>query len=118
MFANQYRLNNLVVIVDRNYLCCTDFTENIMPLEPFDAKWESFGWEVKRINGHCFEQIFEALDNVHAMKRNKPLVIIADTVKGYGVDFIANVPLMHGVALCGEKLNEGRRCLGPAEENP
>ena len=47
------------------------------------------------------------------MKRNKPLVIIADTVKGYGVDFIANVPLMHGVALCGEKLNEAEDAWEP-----
>ena len=115
MFAGQYRLNNLVAIVDRNYLCCTDFTENIMPLEPFAAKWESFGWEVKRIHGHKFEQIFDALDNVHAMKHNRPLVILADTVKGQGVDFIANVPLMHGVALCGEKLEKARQCL-TAEE--
>lgn len=118
MFANQYRLNNLVAIVDRNYLCCTDFTENIMQLEPFSSKWEAFGWEVKHINGHRFDQIFDALDNVHAMKRAKPLVIIADTVKGKGIDFISNVPLMHGVALCGEKLDEGRRCLETTEENP
>ncbi len=116
MFASQYRLNNLIAIVDRNYLCCTDFTENIMSLEPFSAKWESFGWEVKHINGHSFDQIFEALDNVHAMNRNKPLVIIADTVKGKGVDFISNVPLMHGAAVCGEKLKAAYRCISPGEE--
>ncbi len=99
MFAAQYDLNNLIAIVDRNYLSCSDFTENTVGLEPFCQKWEAFGWTVKHINGHRFEDILEAFDGVHSRRDRKPLVIIADTVKGKGVNFIENKPLMHGVAL-------------------
>lgn len=99
MFAAQYDLNNLVAIVDRNYMSCSDFTENTVGLEPFDEKWRAFGWTVRHINGHDFEEIRKALDGVHSRRGKRPTVIIADTVKGKGVGFIENKPLMHGAAL-------------------
>jgi transketolase len=111
LFASHNHLNNLVAIVDRNYLCASDFTENILALEPFTEKWEAFGWHTKRINGHSFPEILAALDNVHSRKDHRPLMIIADTVKGKGVDFIANVPLMHGAAPQGEDVSRARQCL-------
>jgi transketolase len=102
MFASQQRLNNLIAIVDRNHLCVTDFTENIIALEPMDKKWESFGWEVVNINGHSFEEIFSALNGFRSRKTNKPLMIIADTTKGKGVSFLCDVPLWHGLAPKGQ----------------
>jgi len=93
-----YEVNNLIAIVDRNFQCTMDFTENLLALEPLDKKWESFGWEVKRIDGHDFDQIFKALENVRARKTNKPLVIIADTTKGKGIEYISHKPLWHGSA--------------------
>lgn len=102
MFASHNRLNNLVAIVDRNHLCVTDFTENILALEPMEKKWESFGWRVKKIDGHSFEEIFAALDGVDSRKYNQPLAIIADTTKGKGVSFLTNAPLWHGIAPKGE----------------
>jgi transketolase len=98
MFASHNKLNNLVALVDRNALCVTDFTENIVAIEPMEDKWRSFGWEVKRIDGHCFEEILNSLEDVRSRRYGKPLVIIADTVKGKGIDFMSNVPLWHGVA--------------------
>lgn len=103
MFVGHYRLNNLIVIVDRNWLCATDFTEDIVRLNPFDKKWESFGWKAITINGHSFEDIFLALDGFRSKRLNKPLVIIANTIKGKGVSFMENQPLWHGLAPTGEE---------------
>jgi len=102
MFAAHNRLNNLVAIVDRNYLCVTDFTENLVALEPLDKKWESFGWEVKRVDGHSFVELLGALGDVKSRKSAKPLVIIADTVKGKGIKNICYNPIWHGTVPQGE----------------
>lgn len=111
MFASHNKLNNLVTFVDRNYLCVTDFTENLVALEPVDDKWRSFGWDVLRIDGHSFEEIFDALKGIRSRKSEYPLVIITDTVKGNGIDFISNVPLWHGIAPKGEDAKNARKAL-------
>lgn len=98
MFASHNRLNNLVAIVDRNHLCVTDFTENLIALEPMEDKWRSFGWDVRRINGHSFDEILDSLGDIRNRCSSNPLVIIADTVKGKGINFMSNVPLWHGIA--------------------
>jgi len=84
LFANHHNLNNLVVIVDRNYFQACGKTEDILKLEPLVKKWEAFGWQVKEIDGHNFSKIESALE----IKHQKPLIIIAKTVKGRGVDFM------------------------------
>lgn len=96
LFAAHNRLNNLVVIVDRNFLGCSDFTENMCAFEPFAEKWRAFNWNVNEVNGHSYEDLLPALIDIHKKKTNKPTCIIADTVKGKGIDFISNIPLMHG----------------------
>ena len=60
-FAGHHELNNLTVIVDRNRLGCSDFTEHMLKLEPFKEKWIYSGWEVKEIDGHDLEMIYTAL---------------------------------------------------------
>lgn len=102
MFASHNRLNNLVAILDRNYLCVTDFTENLVALEPFEDKWLAFGWDVLRIDGHDFHSLLEALSGLRSRRSHKPLIIIADTTKGEGIESIANIPLWHGAAPAGE----------------
>jgi len=84
LFANHHRLDNLTVIVDRNYLQACGKTEEILKLESLKDKFESFGWQVKTIDGHSFSEIENALK----MKHKKPLIIIAKTIKGKGVDFM------------------------------
>ncbi len=86
LFANRHKLDNLTVIVDRNYLQACGKTEEILKLEPLKDKWESFGWQVKRINGHSFSELESSLKAKH----KKPLVIIADTIKGKGISFCEN----------------------------
>lgn len=104
MFAGHHRLNNLVAFLDRNYLCKTGFTEEIVQLEPLEDKWRAFGWDTRRINGHEISEIMDALAYVRAFRGSKPLMIIADTVKGNGIDYMENQPLWHGTMPKGEKL--------------
>ncbi|MBI5741895.1 MAG: transketolase [Nitrospirae bacterium] len=111
MFAAHNRLNNLIAIVDRNYLCVTDFTENLIALEPMEDKWKSFGWDVLRINGHSIECLVDSLSNLRSRRANRPLVIIADTVKGEGVECITNNPVWHGISPKGEEAETARLCL-------
>jgi transketolase len=86
LFANQYNLNNLTVIVDRNFFQACGKTEDILKLEPLAKKWEAFGWGTKTINGHSLVEIENSLKLLH----KKPLLIIAKTVKGKGVSFCEN----------------------------
>ena len=95
MFAGHLQLDNLIAVIDRNWLCVTDFTENVIRLEPLQNKWGSFGWEVVCINGHCFEEILAAFKNSLARSSTKPLIIIANTIKGKGFSFMENNVLWH-----------------------
>ncbi len=94
MFGGKYRLNNVTAIVDRNNIQIDGFTENIMPLEPFRKKYESFGWHVLEINGHNFEEIVAACAEAKAIYE-KPTVIIAHTIPGRGVSFMEHDYLWH-----------------------
>jgi len=102
MFAGAKKLNNLVVIVDRNQMCITDFTEKMLPLESLNEKWAAFGWEVRNIDGHNMEEIRSALKDIRK-RIGKPLCVIANTIKGHGIDFMENQPLWHGRAPSGEQ---------------
>lgn len=115
MFAGYGKLDNLTVIVDRNQLGATHFIEKEAGIEPFDDKWKAFGFEVKHINGHDFESIFEALQHLCDRNQDKPLAIIADTVKGKGISFIENQPFMHGVAVKEADLERGMAELREGE---
>ncbi len=111
MFAAHNNLNNLVAIVDRNYLCATHFTENSLSIEPLDEKWKSFGWEVTTVDGHSIEEIMAALKDVRARKTTAPKVIICETIKGKGVEFMSNHPLWHAVAPSGEDVEKALKEL-------
>ena len=88
-------LDNLCVIVDYNKIQLDDFTAKVLDLEPLVDKWKSFGWAVNEIDGHDLEQIGKALDQAEAAKGG-PSLIVAHTVKGKGVSFMANDPGWHG----------------------
>ncbi|OIO50690.1 MAG: transketolase [Candidatus Brennerbacteria bacterium CG11_big_fil_rev_8_21_14_0_20_43_10] len=95
MCAAKYGLNNLTVIVDRNNIQIDGFTESVMPLEPLKEKYEAFGWYVLEIDGHNIAAIIDAC----AMARSiyeKPVIIIAHTIPGKGVDFMEFDPEWHG----------------------
>ncbi len=83
--AGHYKLDNLVAIVDRNGLSIDGHTEDIMTVEPLDKRFEAFGWDVQRIDGHDLGAIQTAFATLATTTSGKPQLIIADTVKGRGV---------------------------------
>ena len=85
MAAAHFRLQGLVGIVDRNQLCIDGHTEEIMKVEPLADRFRSFGWDVRRIDGHDFTAILGALDTLQPAGDGRPQMIIADTIKGRGV---------------------------------
>ncbi len=87
MFSSHHRLNNLTVILDYNKLQSLDTVANTIRLEPLRAKLESFGWLVKEVDGHNHDELQNAL---HLKSIDKPLFIIAHTLKGKGVSFMEN----------------------------
>lgn len=97
--ASALGLSRLVAIVDRNRLTMDGETEKEVPLEPLADKWRSFGWRVAACDGHDFASLCPVLERALAGKGNKPTVVIAETVKGKGVDFMENAPEWHYGAL-------------------
>lgn len=98
LFANHFRLNNLIAIVDHNHMQSLDFCENTLELEDFGAKWKAFGWNVIEVNGNSHEELREAFRQADRNSRadsHRPTVIIANTIKGYGVSFMQNDILWH-----------------------
>ena len=85
MAAGHYRAGSLVAIVDRNQLSIDGPTESIMGVEPLDDKFRAFRWQVQRIDGHDFDAILDAFAGLHTDPHGPPQMIIADTVKGRGV---------------------------------
>ena len=85
MAAGHYRLGTLVCIVDRNELCIDGPTEDVMAVEPIGDRFASFGWDVRRIDGHDLSAVTAALDQIEPAERGTPHVLIADTIKGKGV---------------------------------
>jgi transketolase len=96
--AVKYQLDNLVVFVDNNRLQIDGTTDEVMPLQDIEKKFQAFGFETKRIDGHSMEAIVETLDEVRKAKNSLPKCIVLDTVKGKGVSYMENVADWHGVA--------------------
>lgn len=96
LFAGHQGLNNLVAIVDRNGLGCSDFTEHMLKLEPLADKWRDCGWNVWEIDGHDVRMVYAALKEATETGAGKPRCIIARTRKGQGLEYLTNRPLMHG----------------------
>jgi len=88
MFAGHHQLDNMVAIVDRNYQCVLDFTEDCNRQEPFAEKWKAFGWDVVAINGHSFNDFINAFSYLNRKIDARPIAIIAQTIKGKGVSFM------------------------------
>ena len=85
--ASAYKMNNFTLVVDRNHFQANMRTEDLIPLEPLEDKFRAFGCEVKRINGHDYEQLEETFFQL-PFSNDKPSVIIADTVRGKGLPSI------------------------------
>lgn len=114
MCAAHHQLDNLCVVVDYNKLQSDDRNDRIMRLEPLGAKWRAFDWAVAEIDGHDIDQILGAFRRAGAT-RDRPVAIIAHTIKGKGVPYMENVPQWHGsVKLTRAQAEEALVALGTA----
>ena len=95
--ASKYKLDNLTAIIDKNGLQMDGFTDKVMSMDPIDKKFEAFNWQVMTINGHDMKEILITLEKAKKNK-NKPVCIIANTIKGKGVSFMENIRKWHGKA--------------------
>lgn len=104
MTAAHYKLDNIIAIVDTNKLQIDGEVCAVKNISPIKEKWKSFGWYTIEIDGHDIEEIMKAYDEADEIKR--PVVIIANTVKGKGVSFMENDPGWHGKAPNEEQLKK------------
>ncbi len=95
LFAAKHKLDNLVAILDRNYIQIDGNTEDVLPLDPVDAKYQAFNWNVVTVDGNNMKQIVNALTKARYNK-GKPLMIIANTLPGKGVDYMEGDYRWHG----------------------
>ena len=95
MLCGKYKLSNIIAITDRNNIQIDGTTEDVMTLENLKDKWEAFGWHVIEINGNDIEAVIDACAMGRAV-HNKPVMIIAHTIPGKGVDFMENDYTWHG----------------------
>lgn len=94
MQASHRKLDNLVIIIDRNKLQIDGSCDDVKTLEPLDKKLEAFGFKVKTVDGHCEKDLIETLSE--AKKAAVPFAVIANTIKGKGISFMENVAGWHG----------------------
>lgn len=113
-FAGHHRLGRLTAIVDYNKIQSLKGTEQTLGLEPFAAKWRSFRWQIAEVDGHDPAALSEALSRARAAD-DRPLCVIAHTVKGKGVSFMENSVLWHYRFAAGEELAAALRELAASE---
>lgn len=97
MFAAKKKLNNLIQIIDRNYIQIDGNTEDVMPLDPLREKYEAFNWNVIELDGNNIESFIEAIEKAKLVL-DKPTIVIAKTIPGKGVSFMENDYRWHGKA--------------------
>jgi transketolase len=95
MFANKYKLSNLIAFTDRNRLQTDGDTERVMPLDPLPEKWRAFGWNSWEIDGHDLDQILESIERARQSHGGRPTMIIANTTKGKGISFMEGAAGWH-----------------------
>ncbi len=117
MEAGHYRLDNIIAIVDCNRLQIDGWVKDVMQVEPLEEKYTAFGWETMRIDGHDMCQVVEALEKAKAVE-GKPVVILADTIKGKGVSFMQDQAGWHGKTPNFDELMAALKELGLSESIP
>jgi len=111
MSAAHYKLDNLTAFIDNNGLQIDGNIENVMNPGPIDKKFEAFGWNVLKINGHDYDEIINAIAKAKEFK-GKPTAIICKTIKGKGVSFMENKAEWHGNAPSKEQCEQALKEIG------
>lgn len=105
--ASHYNTKQLVAIIDKNMLQYDGKTKDVLSMEKLEDKWKSFGWETVVVDGHDITQIYDALRKEY----NKPLAIVANTVKGKGISFMENNPKWHHSILSSKQYEDAMKEL-------
>ncbi|MBP6994592.1 MAG: transketolase [Phycicoccus sp.] len=116
MAGRSNRLGNLVAIIDRNRQLMTSFAEDRVAFEPYADKWRAFGWNVVECDGHDMAALVAALDALPDPGSDVPTVIIAETVKGKGVDFMEHNLAWHAGSLGAADLERALAALNSTRE--
>lgn len=95
MLAGKYKLSHLIQVIDRNKIQIDGSTEDVMPLEPFKEKYESFNWATIEVDGNDIKAFLQAIDRAKDI-RDKPVIVIANTIPGKGVSFMEGNYRWHG----------------------
>jgi len=111
MSASKFKVDNLLAIVDNNGVQLDGTIDDVMPLGSLASKWKSFGWHPMSIDGHDVEQISDAVDEARKMK-GRPVVILADTIKGKGVSFMEGKNVWHGKPITKDEYMYAMKELG------
>jgi transketolase len=111
MAARSNKLGNLVVFIDRNRQMMTSFAEERVMFEPYPDKWRAFGWNVVEVDGHDMGQLVKAIDDLPAPDSDIPTVVICETVKGKGVDFMERNLAWHAGSLGAADLERALAAL-------
>ncbi|MDB5262962.1 MAG: transketolase [Adhaeribacter sp.] len=118
MYAPHHRVDNLIAIVDRNGQQIDGPTDAIMYLGNLHAKWESFGWKVLETNGNDFNELIPSLEEAKSLTgKGQPIMILMNTIMGYGVDFMMGSHKWHGVAPNDAQLQEALLQLKEANDD-
>jgi len=116
MATSNFKATNLITIVDRNKMMIDGKTEEVMQLEPFADKWKAFGFDTIEVDGHNFSDLSNAIEYALNAK-DKPICIIANTVKGEGISYMAGNYKWHYGAVDEEKFNTGNKDLDEYYKN-
>lgn len=111
MAASHYKLDNLIAVIDKNQLQYDGETEAVMDMDPMAEKWRAFGWDVIQVDGHDVKALYDAFQQ----EREKPLAVIADTIKGKGVSFMEGNALWHNNRLTERQYQQALDELKEAE---
>ena len=110
MAIAHYNATNVISFVDRNKCMIDGRTEDVMKLEPFADKWRAFGFIVKEVDGHNISELCDAIDFA-LNEADRPVMIIANTIKGEGIDFMADDYHWHYGAIDETKYNQAKESL-------
>ncbi|WP_203137627.1 transketolase [Microbacterium sp. JZ31] len=111
MAGRSQKLGNLVAFVDRNRQLMTSFAEERVMFEPYPDKWRAFGWNVIEVDGHDMAQLVDAIDRLPDPDSDVPTVVVCETVKGKGVDFMERNLAWHAGSLGAEDLTRALAAL-------
>ena len=109
IFASKNKLNNIIAFIDNNQISATDFLKNFTDIGNLKEKFTAFGWNCFSINGHSIKKIYTTINKIKNLKNNKPNIVIANTIKGKGLNSIENDPARHTKGLSKMEINDAKK---------